>query len=104
MQKEAHGVFYLTAQIRNDFDIYERFRFDDSAPHAPVVIGEQIIPAATSPGASFVRNIRFWDIECFHISNAPLEAKAAFKRWLETRNPTSPKGEKQPAEVIGNLV
>lgn len=86
MQREPPGVFYQTAQSRDDFDIYERFRLDESAPHAPVVVGERIIPSSIRAGASSVRNTRIWDVEHFPTSNAPLEAKEAFKRWLETRN------------------
>jgi hypothetical protein len=83
---DLSDIFYQTDSNAADFDSYERFRLDASIPEAPVVIGERIIPDATSSGASFIRNTRIWEVEHFTSSDAPPGAKEAFERLQEARN------------------
>lgn len=85
MNKHA---FYRTKNDPSDLDVFEEFSLVDPDSEFPYIIAEKTIPNATRSGASMVRNTRWWEMDEFEGSSAPVEAKEAFKRFVEARNTT----------------
>jgi len=89
-EDEPPNLFYYTEPDPRDLDSFERFRLDTTDPDAPMVIGERLIPNAYRSGASALRNTRVSEALTFEKSNAPEEAKAAFRRFMEQMNANRP--------------
>lgn len=81
------NIFFCTECDASDFNRVDRYRLDETIADAPMVVRESIITLSEKP---FVRNTFGIEADRFLSSDAPAQAKEAFKKFQENHDAHRP--------------